>query len=616
MYFHRKKSKSGHCLQLLESYRPAGGGSPRHRVVASLGDADIPDMWHDDMAAAIADRLSGSSALLPPELPAECLAWVDRIVRLVVLRTMDELSARDEVLNGVRASEVSHCHSTPLGPVLAGIHAWRKLEMDGLLLGLGFNASQLQAACALVLGRLAMPLSEHAFYNFLPFSSFPDLLGHDVCSGGVQRYYRAGDRLLLHRDRIESALRDRLGRHFGLERTIFLYDLTNFHFEGVCADNPMACRGKNKQMRDDCPQVVVGVVFDEFGFEVLHRTFAGNTNDARTLPEMARRLHEASMQDCLPVNGPPTVVLDGGLAGRENLTELRRLGFHYLVNDKRTRRSTWAEWFGDEDAFSPVSGRREDAEVLVRHVDMEAGQCGLEAGERIVLCKSAGRRSKEMAIRSSAEERFLKDIAKLAARLASGRLGMAGAERAVGRTLASHPRVARFYDVHVDGDGPRPALSCNRNDRYTDVGSGLEGCYALRTDRRDLGGEELWRLYMTLCRAEEGFRTVKSELGLRPAFHRVEDRVDAHVFITVLAYQVLRFILRTLETAGDNRSWSTLRQVLSTHCYATVDLPLVDGTVHRLRKPGRPEACQWDIYNKLGIHTLRDMPVQKTVVRA
>jgi hypothetical protein len=82
------------------------------------------------------------------------------------------------------------------------------------------------AACALVLGRLAEPMSEHVFYNFLPFSSFPDILGDDVCSGGVQRYYRVGDRLFSNRDRIEGALRDRLGRHFGLERTIFLYDLT------------------------------------------------------------------------------------------------------------------------------------------------------------------------------------------------------------------------------------------------------------------------------------------------------------------------------------------------------------------------------------------------------
>ena len=112
------------------------------------------------------------------------------------------------------------------------------------------------------------------------------------------------------------------------------------------------------------------------------------------------------------------------------------------------------------------------------------------------------------------------------------------------------------------------------------------------------------------------FPHLKSDLGLRPAFHQVEHRVDAHVFVTVLAYQILRFILYTLETNGDTRSWYTLRHVLGTHCYATVDLPTEAGTVHRIRKPGRPEACQWDIYRKLGISTMSGLPQTHTVLPA
>jgi len=131
-----------------------------------------------------------------------------------------------------------------------------------------------------------------------------------------------------------------------------------------------------------------------------------------------------------------------------------------------------------------------------------------------------------------------------------------------------------------------------------------------------MDGDELWRLYMNLCKAEDGFRTVKSELGLRPAFHQVEDRVNAHVFITVLAYQILRFIRYTLENAGDTRSWRTLRHILATHCYATVELPLTDGTVHRIRKPGRPEVCQWDIYRKLGIDTTKNLPKTESTIPA
>lgn len=612
MYFHRKQSKSGRCLQLLESYRPASGGSPRHRVVASLGDADIPDEWFPALAVLVASRLEGTELLLAPELPAEGLAWVDRIVHDAERKRAERGGGTGATLDGVVVDRIEHSHATALGPLLVGLDAWDKLGMDGLLGDLGLNAVQRQAACALILGRVAEPLSEHAFYHWLPLSSLPDLLGHTVCSGGVQRYYRVGDSLLGKRSAIEAGLRERIGTHYGLKRTVFLYDLTNFHFEGTGEANPMAVRGCNKQKRNDCPQVVVGVVFDEFGFEVLHRTFAGNTADSTTLPAMAAALLRASGEDCLTSPEPPTVVVDGGLATRDNLAALRSLGFHYLVNDKRARRGAWLELFR-EDGFAPVSGREEDREVLVRHIDTEPGEDDGTA-ERVVLCKSRGRRDKELAIRSRAEERYQEDMQALAKRLATGRLKTsAAAERALGRVLAKHPRVARFHRATVtDADGL--GLEWERDDRLWADEDELAGCYALRTTRQDLEGEELWRLYMTLCRAEDGFRTVKSDLGLRPAFHRVEDRVDAHVFITVLAYQILRFVMYRLESHGDTRSWATLRHVLATHCYATVHLPLLDGTVHRIRKPGRPEECQWDIYRKLGIDSMAVLPSSRTVV--
>ena len=616
MYFHRKHTKTSRCLQLLESYRPLGGGNPRHRVVASLGDADIPDACLDPLAEVVSSRLAGEPLLLPPELPAEAMAWIDRIVHDVQRKRNDGAVVAGERLDGVLVDQVEHSHSTVLGPLLMGLHAWKALDMDGLLGAQGLNAAQCQAACALILGRLAEPMSEHAFYQHLPQSSFPDLLGPDVCSGGVQRYYRVGDRLLERRVRIEAGVREKIGRHFGLKRTVFLYDLTNFHFEGACEANPAALRARNKQKRNDCPQVVVGVVFDEFGFEVVHRTFPGNRSDCKTLPEMARALHRTSIENCLVAPEPPTVVVDGGLATKANLAELRRLGFHYLVNDKRARRKAWIELFRQE-GFRPVDGRKDALEVLVRHVDLTPEDTrGLEAPERIVLCKSRGRRNKELAIRSNAEDRFLQDMQALSKRLAAGRLKtQAAAERALGRVLAKHPRVARFYQASVQGsDAPR--LAWTRNDQRRDAEDEMAGCYALRTDRRDLGGEELWQLYMTLCRAEDGFQTVKSDLGLRPAFHRLEDRVNAHVFITVLAYQILRFILHVLESQGDTRTWYTLRHVLATHCYATIHLPVDNGTVHQLRKPGRPEDCQWDIYRKLGINTLSHLPSSRRIVPA
>jgi len=106
-------------------------------------------------------------------------------------------------------------------------------------------------------------------------------------------------------------------------------------------------------------------------------------------------------------------------------------------------------------------------------------------------------------------------------------------------------------------------LRWQRHDERCQAEEELAGCHVLRTDRTDLGPEQLWGLYMTLCRAEDGVQALRSDLGLRPSHHPLQKRVDAHVFVTVLAYQRLRFPLHTLEQAGDHRSWFSLRTVLS-----------------------------------------------------
>ena len=104
-----------------------------------------------------------------------------------------------------------------------------------------------------------------------------------------------------------------------------------------------------------------------------------------------------------------------------------------------------------------------------------------------------------------------------------------------------------------------------------------------------------------LTKAEDGFRALKGHLGMRPNFHQLEHRVDGHIFISILAYQLMRFICYRLELRGDHRNWLTLRQILQSHCYATIDLPTANGTTWRLRQPGHPEPIHQQIYKTLEI---------------
>jgi transposase len=140
----------------------------------------------------------------------------------------------------------------------------------------------------------------------------------------------------------------------------------------------------------------------------------------------------------------------------------------------------------------------------------------------------------------------------------------------------------------------------------------LCGDYVLKTDKQ-VDADELWRLYMTLLKAERGFRMLKGSLGLRPNYHQLEERVDAHIFISVLAYHLLTWIHHRLETCGDTREWKTIRRVLSTHSLVSTIVSLKDGTIIQVRKPSVPDPEQAKIFQELGIDWKQACPVLKSI---
>ena len=97
------------------------------------------------------------------------------------------------------------------------------------------------------------------------------------------------------------------------------------------------------------------------------------------------------------------------------------------------------------------------------------------------------------------------------------------------------------------------------------VATRLDGGYLRKTDRTDLPDEEIWRTYVLLTRAEAAFRAMKSLLDKRPTFHRLQHRMQTHIFLCVLAYHLLVSIEKLCRDAGLHPSWATLREELTTH---------------------------------------------------
>lgn len=598
MFFRTKQVKGTPLLQLVEAYRNTEG-QPRQRVVASLGNTALPVGDPRRLAKAVEEQINGQTGLLDGVLNEETAAWVVHVASLAKRSKGATRAIVGTVIDGVLLDEIQTEQVVELGPQLVAMKAWDALGFTPMLDHLGMNPTAIATAQIMVANRLIEPLSEWALIDWSQRTALPELLDVRLSKTTKDRLYRVSDELLKHRKSIETTLRGKSQDLFSLNRSVILYDVTNTHFEGVSAKNPKAKHGKNKQKRNDCRQVAVGMAFDENGFPLAHEVFEGNISDTKTLRSILARLAlpEADLK--------PVVILDAGFASKANLALLRELGYSYLINITRGSRQKYAEEFA-ASGFEFLPDRGENQQVKVRKItDPEDPESVL------VLCRSAQRRLKEVAMISTAEQRFLTDSGRLQTRIEKGRLKRGSLiERAIGALLKKHPKVARFYRLSHEGG----VLRVERDDGRLEAAVELCGDYVLKTDH-SLAGPELWKLYMTLLRAEEGFGALKGALGLRPNFHQLEERVEGHIFISVLAYHLLCWIGHRLTQSGDVRDWQTLRRLLRTHSVVTTRLPLEDGRVIEVRKPSQPDAEQALVYQRLGIDWKKTCPARKFVMK-
>jgi transposase len=587
---------------LVESVQTPKG--PRQKTICSLGDlgARSRKEWLK-LAGKIEDALVGQGDLLDAD-DAEVAALVGRVrarrARPDALRQEPASSSSSSsrrsrgALIKVDPARVSTERHREAGPVHVGHQFWQRLELDRILRDCGLSATVRRLACAMVLNRLIAPCSEHAMPNWMRRTALGDLLGTDFDALEEDPLYEVLDKLHPHRATIEAALVARERSLFNLDATIYLYDLTSTYFEGQCARNAKAKRGYSRDHRPDCKQVVVALVVNRDGFPIIHEVLAGNTQDRGTLAAMLDLLAErAGLEE------GATVVVDRGMAFDDNIAEIKRRKLHYVVASRQPERDRWLGDFEDTEGFTAVLRQPSPLNPGQKKTTVEV-KTRRDGDQTYVLCRSEQRIAKDRAIRTKQEDRLRADIDKLAQRVAQRRLVKADKiDQAIGRLKERYPRVARYFDLSYDQHTATLAAPFNA-DKYAKAEQ-LDGCYLIKTDRTDLSGDELWRIYILLTRAENAFRDMKSPLAERPIFHHTERRTEAHIFLCVLAYHLLIAIEKTLLDQAIHTSWPTVRDTLKSHHICTVVLPTDDGSVLRIRKAATPEPDVHDLYRTLGI---------------
>lgn len=226
-----------------------------------------------------------------------------------------------------------------------------------------------------------------------------------------------------------------------------------------------------------------------------------------------------------------------------------------------------------------------------------------DSGEVELYCHSSKRENKERAIDQHFAKQYEAALRSLAKGLHKKRTVKRYAKvlERLGRLKQKYARVARFYEVEVSEDPDTGLASAITWQRKTATDDTFPGVYCLRTNHADWDEATLWRTYTMLTDLEAVFRSLKSELGLRPVFHHKTDRVSAHLFISVLAYHLVHSIRFQLKAADIDQSWTGLRRALSGQERVTVELRREDGATVHVRRSSRPEPRQQCIYDALGI---------------
>jgi len=592
----RYKDKTYTNYLLVESIHTPEG--PRQKVICSLGDlSPRPAEEWLRLARKVEDALVGQAHLFSNPDPE-----VEQIIRQIRTRqartpqppagSLAEPGSAD--LISVHTDSLAMTQPRSAGPLHIGFQFWKRLGLDAILRRHGFSTRAIQLTCAMTLNRLIHPDSEHAMPRWIRSTAVSDILGVDLTTVVDDPLYRNLDRLHPNRVAIESDLVAWERQLFQLDPTVYLYDLTSTYFEGQARQNPKAKRGYSRDHRPDCQQVVVGLVIGREGFPIAHEVFAGNTQDRQTLSPMLDLLKE---RVGLPEGA--TVVVDRGLAYAENLKELRDRKLHYVVAGRQPERDQWLDEFEKDEGFevvprcpSPRNPFQKKSPVRIKAITR--GQ------ERIVLCISEGRTAKDRAIREKQERRLLADLERLQQRIDGGRLKREVAiGEAIGRLKQRYPRVARYHTIRYDATSGK--LSHEPNAEQKTKAEQLDGSYLLRSDRTNLTAQEAWLIYMTLTRAENAFRSIKTPLAERPIFHHLEHRVETHIFLCILAYHVLVAIETTLLNQGVHTSWATVRELVASHSVATMVLPTDSGKVLSIRKGTTPEPDQLELYRLLNI---------------
>ncbi len=555
-HIQRKKNGKEHAYWSIVESRRLADGRVSQRHVLYLGE--INDAQERAWARAV--------EVFPDETaPPQTMA-------LFPEERLDATTAEGLPIVRLRLKELSLHRPRQWGACWLALYRWRELQLDQ------FWSQHLKpnrkgtrgdlVLAVLTIYRLLAPGSEWRLHRqWFESSALADLLGVAFAAADPHKLYGCHDQILAHKSALFSHLTQRWRDLFGAAFDVLLYDLTSTYFESEppFGENDKRQFGYSRDKRPDCVQVVVALIVTPQGFPLTYEVLRGNPADKTTLQEFLQKIEKQYGK------ARRIWVMDRGIPTEENLAEMRASDppVQYLVGTPKGRLTRLEKDLLDQPWQQARPG------VTVKWLPQE--------GELYVLARSADRVAKERSMR----RRQLKKLWQRLHELHEMKLRREELLMKLGAARQQAPSAWRLVEVAVHATAATFTYRLNKDKlRQT---RRREGRYLLRSNLTETDPAALWTYYLQLVEVEQAFRHLKGDLALRPIFHQEQTRIEAHIFVSFLAYCLHVTLGQWLRTLAPGLTPRSVLEKFAAVQMVDVHIPTSDGRTLMLSRYTQPE---------------------------
>jgi len=454
----------------------------------------------------------------------------------------------------VDSDSIRHHDVREIGSEWLCYQALEQLQIPGFLIKTGFDDESMRLAITQIISRAVYPASELETARWIQENSAVcELTKYPLEKLTKDRLYKSSLRLFAYKDEIEKYLSVKTNQLFDIQDKIYLYDLTNTYFEGKKKYSVLAKFGRSKEKRSDCKIVVLAIVMNVEGFIKYSTVFSGNMQDAKTLLDVVKNLRSKTSETARKA----IVVIDAGIATDENLQILVDNGFDYICVSRSKLKH-----YKIVEGSKPVEVEdRKHQKISLQKVESE------KHNDFFLKVDSEAKRKKEESMNNRFQEGFETGLKAIEASL-SKKSGIKLEEKVferIGRLKQKYPSIHKHYDISCEVD--IETVKNRKTKEKTEVRkvkslswrvkdnlqiNETSGTYFLRTSLQDTE-TIVWEGYNAIREEEACFRTLKTDLDLRPIYHKKDDATIAHLNLGLLAYWVvntIRFQLKRSENAS------------------------------------------------------------------